>query len=686
MPGRSTGFTLVEMLVAVGAVALVSVGLAAVFQTVGRTVTTGKRVSLLTQQAAILESQLREDFARMTREGFLVIRHQFTIDCDAGDIIKPKVVNAVRFKGDSQAARPRRIDEMLFFATGEYRTAREDMIPGRTAQSRAARIYYGHGQKGVPITVTNPDQTYSYFYPEFDDRFWFYFNGGGSGFDQNSPRTAQNRLAGKIPPSMGSNSGGYTDLGVNYYASDWNLVRHAAVLQKPTTTGTGGWPSDLPRQSTYNDALATGNGLTKLSTDSYFQIAGQPAAPSIFRGITETLPLTIDSGQDKRPREYAMFWNSTKQSNKAGIVPRFNSGVVDIAATDLSEIALVINGIKQEPGKLANGAKLFILRPQSVVGLLEPVLPLVEGSVYDTNAAGFRRYFESQTGIVGVGDDKDRVACMQAWMLNALPAVSGFTPTSSSLDAASLGNSTSDGQQGRQGARIRFEPAPPDVRGALDAANVASGRDIAIRRGDLLSVGLSGIATHCSEFIIEWSWGQTYPTTGLYKDELGNNVNGQTIWYGRSLIGYQNNTVTPFGSDVAPNPDIYRYEPTATYAGINGRKNAAGVVLAPPTPSPAYQPFQGDTTLSTALQQYQVKDWLVHGVQKRTLYGRDKSSLVSYFGYFDPTFVPAAGDPPSVAWPWPKMIRVTFTLADPNDPSIEQTFQYVYNVPETPKP
>jgi prepilin-type N-terminal cleavage/methylation domain-containing protein len=681
-PRPARGFTLVEMLVAVGAVALVSVGLAAVFQTVGRTVTTGKRVSLLTQQAAILESQMREDFARMTREGFLVIRHQFTIDSDPNDIIKPKVVNAVRFKGDTQTPRPRRIDELMFFATGEYRTAREDLIPGRSAQSRAARIYYGHGQKGAPIDATNQDQTYSYYYPEFDDRFWYYFNGGGSGFDQNSPRTAQHRLAGKIPPTLGSSSGGYVDPGVNYYASDWNLVRHATILQRPSTSGTGGWPSDMPRQSTYTDALSVGAGLTKLTTDSYFQIAGQPASPSIFRGITEVLPLTIASGLDKRPREYAMFWNSTKNGNKAGIVPRFNSGVVDIAATDLSEIALVINGIKEEPGKLSNGIKLYTARPQSVVGLLEPVLPRVEGSVYDKAAAGFRRYFESQTSAVNTG----LVASMQAWMLNALPAVSGFTPTSGALDSAALGNSTSDGQLGRQGARIRFEPAPPDVRGALDAANVVSGRDIAIRRGDVMMVGLAGIATHCTEFIVEWSWGQTYPTTGTFRDEVGNNLNGQTVWFGRTLMGFQNNIVTPSASLTAPNPDIYRYDPAATYSGLSGKKSASGQDLNAPTPSPVYEPFKGDTTLSSTLQQYQVKDWLIHGTQKRTLFGRDQSSLVSYFGYFDPSFIPVAGDPPSMPWPWPKMIRVTFTLADPNDPSIEQTFQYVYNVPETPKP
>lgn len=112
-------FTLVEMLVAVGAVALVSVGLAAVFQTVGRTVTTGKRISALTQQAAVLESQMRQDFKNMTRDGFLVIRHQFTM---RGTNNGPTLTQTTRFVGDPLPARPRRIDEILFFANGEYRT------------------------------------------------------------------------------------------------------------------------------------------------------------------------------------------------------------------------------------------------------------------------------------------------------------------------------------------------------------------------------------------------------------------------------------------------------------------------------------------------------------------------------------------------------------------------------------
>ena len=69
---------------------------------------------------------------------------------------------------------------------------------------------------------------------------------------------------------------------------------------------------------------------------------------------------------------------------------------------------------------------------------------------------------------------------------------------------------------------------------------------------------------------------------------------------------------------------------------------------------------------------------------------------MSYFGYHDPTFDP--DDPnrngntsdaalaESNPWPWPKLLRVTISLADPNDPSIEETFQFVIDLPGDPEP
>ncbi|MFT3685011.1 MAG: hypothetical protein QM783_08815 [Phycisphaerales bacterium] len=36
------------------------------------------------------------------------------------------------------------------------------------------------------------------------------------------------------------------------------------------------------------------------------------------------------------------------------------------------------------------------------------------------------------------------------------------------------------------------------------------------------------------------------------------------------------------------------------------------------------------------------------------------------------------------SWPWvrPTMVRITFTLADATDPTLEQTFQFVFDIPQ----
>src|SRR4051812_43692171 len=73
----NTGFTLIEIVVAVGAVALVAVGLASIFDSVGKTVTGGRRLSVLNTYGSLIESQMRRDFEAMTRDGFLVIRQQW---------------------------------------------------------------------------------------------------------------------------------------------------------------------------------------------------------------------------------------------------------------------------------------------------------------------------------------------------------------------------------------------------------------------------------------------------------------------------------------------------------------------------------------------------------------------------------------------------------------------------------
>ena len=147
------GFTLLEMIVAVAAVALVAVGLASIFDAVGKTVSGGKRVSLLNQYAGLIENQMRRDFSEISRDGFLVVRQQF-VDTRPGP---PATASSSR-KGQTPTSspsrrghepRPRRADEIIFFVRGNYQSARQPISPDLVVTSDTAMIYYGHGQSAA---------------------------------------------------------------------------------------------------------------------------------------------------------------------------------------------------------------------------------------------------------------------------------------------------------------------------------------------------------------------------------------------------------------------------------------------------------------------------------------------------------------------------------------------------------
>ena len=85
-----------------------------------------------------------------------------------------------------------------------------------------------------------------------------------------------------------------------------------------------------------------------------------------------------------------------------------------------------------------------------------------------------------------------------------------------------------------------------------------------------------------------------------------------------------------------------------------------------------------------------------HTVSQRLIYGvipaANDAALTSYFGWIDPTYRPAGAVPVDslttgiVPWAWPKLVRVTVTLVDPIDPTIETSFQYIFDVPERQGP
>ncbi len=128
---RVRAFTLIEMLIVVGAIAIIGLGVARIFSATGDTVRIGRQLSTLNAGASTLERQIRGDIAQMTRDGVLVTKQEM----QSG----------------------RRVDQLLFFAKGTFTSNRDPLHPQREVRAPAARIYYGHGHvaEGVSNGATD---------------------------------------------------------------------------------------------------------------------------------------------------------------------------------------------------------------------------------------------------------------------------------------------------------------------------------------------------------------------------------------------------------------------------------------------------------------------------------------------------------------------------------------------------
>ncbi len=277
----ASGFTLVEVLIAVGAVSLIAIGLAKVFSSTGETVRAGRRLSNFNEYAALIERQLRDDVANMTRDGFMVIRNRVTAD-------GTNVVNVLLDPSQQNAyARPRRVDELMFFTTGSFSTLRDPIHPARVPTGTAARIYYGHGLRNDP-----PDAP---------------------------PSLDQHGAATTTQSSFGESGG------PNQYAADWILQRHVTTLADPVATS----------QSPLAGTVA---GVTVAETpDNDVQVGLQPAACSLFRILAQTGPAIIPGD------------NELVRDGEGNTWPMFSSGIIDLATTNLGEIRQIVLDAQQYP-------------------------------------------------------------------------------------------------------------------------------------------------------------------------------------------------------------------------------------------------------------------------------------------------------------------------------------------------
>ncbi len=591
MGGR--GFTLVEVIISIGAVAIVSVGLAAIFQTIGATVSQGQKVSALTQTAAVLEQQMRRDITAMTREGFLVIRNQFAGPRTGGQFWN------VGINKDDASPRERRVDEILFFSKGDYETARAPINPAVVARGDTAMVYYGHVLRPLHRQDANGRFTQSDVRPSVSSindpdparpndnvpgRDDLYAYGGGGSFGES--------FAGRALP--------------NTYAENWMLGRKVTILASPKSARedfpSRGWPSPF--------RLAAGGGApTGRLSENEVQIASQPAASQVFRSLARQLSIV-------RPGEPARRDRITRPVTGTGgdpgaAFPQLSSGLVDIATTDLNEIRTIVQTFQADPwdGNL--------LAKYNSVSYADPAA--APNADFDTT---FR------AGAV-VTPDLDR---MHAWMRDAFPTQSDRFGRSDPTDP--------------RGARVRAEVSPPDYLNVISDFQGNAGEDsvaLLTRRADQAMLTQGVIAARCTEFIVEWSFGEEIVSATL---------DSQVRWYGTTEAGQQ----------------------FSQYDENNGRHN----------------PLTGRSGLSESVVGHFVRTRLIYGstVPPRT------QTQTAHFGYYDPYFAPRvdargnieAGSPAVMPWAWPKLIRVTVALVDERDPLKEERFQWVFEMPGTPDP
>lgn len=542
-------FTLMEVMIAVGALAVLGVAIAAVFQVTGKTVTGGRRISAMNAYANLIEQQMRDDFASLSREGFLVIRHQYPQLNAAGE------AEDVPLHTDDLSPRPRRSDEIVFFIKGQFTSAREPLHPQLIPSADAARVYYGHGEGALPTSGN------SYWRPEVHDRHI----GAGK------------RLGVNIPGNP------------NRYAADWTLLRHTTALIPRGDHLTSRGPRNTYPLLQNTPLFTNANGDPRL-IDSTIQVGAQPAAFSIFRHLNY------------------MFPTGAINTVRGAITgsPQFTSGLVDIAACSLHEIRAIVCTADDYPVNANANFYDQFRRPGGPAGTFQ---------------YSFQRQGVAPGGV-------ERVEKTQAWMEDAFP---------SELSWAYSANVQ---------RRVRYETVPPNLVGSLSGTWPGGDVEAAYRRADQAMLASWGFLPHCTEFIVEWSSGQTFPPdTNPPQAHYVAGREGELIWHGlnRSPAG-QPYVARPFGVDAGPPPANW-----SRWAG------------------------QGTGSRH-----------LIHGVQNTGTFPAqlaDHGPLLSYFGYFDPTHNPTAAEP-TRQWPWPRHIRVTLSLADPRDPAVEQTFQFVFDIPQ----
>lgn len=215
-------FTLTELMVAVVVLIVVIIATSKIFGTASQITSIGTATANLMTEAAAIERQIRDDIAKLTRDGFFAIRCvSVRNDIHGGGILLNPNLPA-----DAMI----RADQLVFFANGveSSQSFRMGEFSSRKGQGIASRIYYGHAFQlpeahGVNVTGTNIAQAHDPIALAGANAIppWYRGNAGMSHVTFAPPTSAGNVYA---ATGAGSINGNQPE------ARRWLLVRHPVLL------------------------------------------------------------------------------------------------------------------------------------------------------------------------------------------------------------------------------------------------------------------------------------------------------------------------------------------------------------------------------------------------------------------------------------------------------------------------
>jgi len=703
---RRRAFSLIEVVVAVGVLAVVTVAIATVFDSVGKTVSRGASLSTLTRLAFRIETIMQRDFEGLREgTGFLVIRNEYArrdwddavqdvsdLDPTLGDFDGVPL-----FDGEARP-RMRRIDEIMFFNNSDrFRTRRTPLHPSLVAEAGEARIYYGHGQRTPRDVdgdgVVDPyrgegtldfreaaDPDWRYDRPRLDDLNDVTVPNGSARLGQRSTVDFRNP---------------------NEFASDWLLVRHVTLLH-PVTRGVRDLPENVFGMDPVGLPTTTPNDVALARArvqDNSRQIALQPAAQTIFQPLTALRPRRIEDralfetgalagGSDdaiwgiRAIADFAETSNNfyTAISDTPGGSPRraeylappaFASGLVDIATMELSEIRSYV-----ETGLTPVAAGVPEYTPREIA--TDSGRPDFADFVADRTNPEDRQ--PNPLRDVNTPSNTRRTdQVQQEWMLAALPSLP-FDPFASAA-------------AGAPGFRMRAERRPPvlypPVRELADgdtrldwidrysAEGYPSTMEVqqvqemmfAIEQADQEMLVNNVFIPNCTEFIVEWSYGIT-------DDRISDNpsvVRGQLIWHGlrrwedfdgdeADYDPVEDVLVADLFADAGAGFVTYDNQPIVEISGTGGFK-------IPERIRSATFPFRVDPRIEALTL---MRDRANAAVKPTAVSGQTAEYV---WGYAD-----RDDDGNTLDWPWPELIRITIRVVDQTDPTQEQTYQVIFPV------